>query len=97
VRDKKVMELEEAIRRMTSLPAQKFQLHDRGLLQPGMAADIVIFDEQKVIDLSSFENPHAYSIGFEYVIVNGKITVDQQKHNGTRAGKILYGPGKLKS
>lgn len=97
VREKKVMELEEAIRRMTSLPAQKFQLHDRGLLQPGMAADIVIFDEQKVIDLSSFEKPHAYSIGFEYVIVNGKITVDQQKHNGTRAGKILYGPGKLKS
>lgn len=97
VREKKVMELEEAIRRMTSLPAQKFQLHDRGLLQSGMAADIVIFDEQKVIDLSSFEKPHAYSIGFEYVIVNGKITVDQQKHNGTRAGKILYGPGKLKS
>jgi N-acyl-D-amino-acid deacylase len=97
VRDKKVMELEEAIRRMTSLPAQKFQLHDRGLLQPGMAADIVIFDEQKVLDLSSFEKPHAYSIGFEYVIVNGKVTVDQQKHNGTRAGKILYGPGKLKS
>jgi len=97
VREKKVMELEEAIRRMTSLPAQKFQLHDRGLLQPGMAADIVIFDEQKVLDLSSFEKPHAYSIGFEYVIVNGKVTVDQQKHNGTRAGKILYGPGKLKS
>jgi N-acyl-D-amino-acid deacylase len=94
VREEKVLSLEEAVRRMTSLPAQKFQLKDRGLLKEGYAADIVIFDDQKVKDLSTFEKPHAYSTGFHYVIVNGVITVENEKHNGNRAGKALYGPGK---
>ncbi len=94
VRDEKVLSLEEAIRRMTSLPAQKFQLKDRGLLKEGMAADIVIFDENEVKDVSTYEKPHAYSKGFHYVIVNGVLTVDNEKHNGARAGKALYGPGK---
>lgn len=93
VRDEKVISLEEAIRRMTSLPAQKFQLPDRGLLRKGYAADIVIFDEKEVKDISTFEKPHAYSKGFHYVIVNGILTVDKEKHNGSRAGKALYGPG----
>ena len=93
VREEKVISLEEAIRRMTSLPAQKFQLQDRGLLLPGYAADIVIFDEKEVKDISTFEKPHAYSKGFHYVIVNGAVTVENEKHNGTRAGKALYGPG----
>jgi N-acyl-D-amino-acid deacylase len=93
VRDEKVISLEEAIRRMTSLPAQKFQLQDRGLLLPGYAADIVIFTEKDVRDISTFEKPHAYSKGFHYVIVNGVLTVENEKHNGTRAGKALYGPG----
>jgi N-acyl-D-amino-acid deacylase len=94
VRDEKVLSLEEAIRRMTSLPAQKFQLKDRGLLEEGYAADIVIFDENEVKDISTYESPHAYSKGFHYVIVNGVLTVDNEKHNGARAGKALYGPGK---
>lgn len=94
VREEKVLSLEEAVRRMTSLPAQKFQLNDRGLLKEGYAADIVIFDESKVKDLSTFEKPHAYSTGFYYVIVNGILTVDHEKHNGVRAGKALYGAGK---
>jgi N-acyl-D-amino-acid deacylase len=94
VREEKVISLEEAIRRMTSLPAQKFQLKDRGLLKEGMAADIVIFDENEVKDVSTYEQPHAYSKGFHYVIVNGVLTVDNEKHNGARAGKALYGPGK---
>jgi N-acyl-D-amino-acid deacylase len=94
VRDEKVISLEEAIRRMTSLPAQKFQLKGRGILKEGMAADIVVFDENEVKDLSTYEQPHAYSKGFHFVIVNGAITVDNEKHNGTRAGKALYGPGK---
>jgi N-acyl-D-amino-acid deacylase len=89
VREQKIISLEEAIRRMTSLPAQKFNLKDRGLLKEGMAADIVVFDEKIVNDLATFEKPHAYSIGFEYVIVNGALTVDQAKHNGTRSGKSL--------
>lgn len=93
VREEKIIGLEEAIRRMTSLPAQKFQLKDRGLLIPGYAADIVIFDAETVQDMSVFEHPHAYSKGFEYVIVNGGITVDQAKHTGARNGRFLYGPG----
>lgn len=96
VREEKVISLEEAIRRMTSLPAQKFQLKDRGLLKEGMAADIVIFDEKEVKDVSTFENPHAYSKGFHFVIVNGVLTVENEKHLGLRAGKALYGPGFIK-
>lgn len=93
VREEKVITLEEAIRRMTSLPAQKFQLHDRGLLKEGMAADIVIFKESEVQDVSTFAKPHAYSKGFYYVIVNGILTVENEKHTGVRAGHSLYGPG----
>lgn len=93
VREEKVISLEEAIRRMTSLPAQKFQLSDRGLLKEGMAADIVVFDENTVKDVSTFERPHAYSTGFQFVIVNGILTVDAGVHNGTRAGRPLYGNG----
>jgi N-acyl-D-amino-acid deacylase len=89
VREQKVISLEEAIRRMTSLPAQKFQLYDRGLLREGYAADLVIFNENEVSDMATFEKPHAYSKGFQYVIVNGKITVDNGKHNGTRNGMAL--------
>jgi N-acyl-D-amino-acid deacylase len=89
VREEKVLSLEEAIRRMTSLPAQKFQLKDRGLLREGMAADIVIFDEQQVQDMSTFEKPHAYSRGFHFVIVNGALTVENEKHLGVRAGISL--------
>ncbi len=90
VREEKVISLEEAIRRMTSLPAQKFQLKDRGLLREGYAADMVVFDEKEVKDLSTFEKPHAYSTGFKYVIVNGRLTVSEGKHTGARAGKALY-------
>jgi N-acyl-D-amino-acid deacylase len=93
VRDEKIIGLEEAIRRMTSLPAQKFQLKDRGLLLPGFAADIVVFDADKVQDESQYDHPHAYSKGFTYVLVNGNVTVDQSKHTGSRSGKFLYGPG----
>lgn len=91
VRDEKVISLEEAIRRMTSLPAQKFQLNNRGLLQQGHAADIVIFNDKEVIDMATFDKPHAYSKGFRYVLVNGVMTVENEKHTGARAGKALYG------
>ncbi len=89
VREEKVIRLEEAIRRMTSLPATKFKLKDRGLLLEGMAADIVIFNEQTVTDRSTFDQPHQYSSGFSYVLVNGQITVDEGQHTGVRAGKAL--------
>ncbi|MBS1758667.1 MAG: D-aminoacylase [Bacteroidetes bacterium] len=93
VREEKVISLEEAIRRMTSLPAQKFQLYDRGLLREGYVADIVVFDENTVTDMATYDKPHAYSKGFDYVIVNGAITVESGTHNGIRAGKALYGKG----
>lgn len=91
VRDEKVIGLEEAIRRMSSLAAQKFGLTDRGLLKEGMAADIVIFDEKTVTDLATFDKPHAYSRGFKYVLVNGIITVEDEKHTGARGGTVLRG------
>ncbi|MEO7311042.1 MAG: D-aminoacylase [Chitinophagaceae bacterium] len=93
VREEKVLSLEEAVRRMTSLPAQKFQLKDRGLIKAGMAADIVVFDEKTVADLSTFDNPHQYSTGFQFVVVNGKLVVENGKHNGVRSGVTLRGPG----
>lgn len=93
VRDEKVISLEEAVRRMTSLPAQKFGLKERGLLREGFAADIVIFNEATVQDLSTYEKPHAYSKGFEYVVVNGKLVVDGGQHTGTRSGRALRGQG----
>jgi N-acyl-D-amino-acid deacylase len=94
VREEKILSLEEAIRRMTSLPAQKFGLYDRGLIRSGMAADIIIFNDKTVQDLSSFEKPHQYSTGFHFVLVNGALVVDNGKHTGTRSGKPLYGAGR---
>jgi len=85
--------LEEAIRRMTSLPAQKFQLRDRGMLREGMAADLVVFSETEVIDQSTFSKPHAYSSGFKFVIVNGKLVIEDGRHTGVRNGMVLHGPG----
>lgn len=96
VRESKTLTLEDAIRRMTSLPAQKFGFTDRGLLRKGMAADLVVFDPATVEDVSTYEKPHAYSTGFNYVLVNGKLTVEHSKHTGARNGKILYGPGSSK-
>jgi N-acyl-D-amino-acid deacylase len=89
VREEKIISLEEAVRRMTSLPAQKFKLMDRGLIHEGFAADIVIFDEKEVTDLSTYEKPHAYSAGFRFVLVNGVPVVEEGKHNGNRSGKTL--------
>lgn len=93
VRDEKVISLEDAIRRMSSLAAQKFGLKDRGLLLPNYAADIVVFSEEEVNDKATFQKPHAYSTGFKYVIVNGQMVVENEKHLGTRSGKALYGQG----
>ncbi len=89
VRQKKIIPLEEAIRRMTSLPAQKFKLAERGLLQPGRVADVLVFDENTIIDVSTYDRPHQYSRGMKYVIVNGETVVENEKHTGLRAGKVL--------
>lgn len=97
VREDKIITLEEAVRRMTSLPAQKFGFKDRGLLREGFRADIVIFDPQTVMDKATYEQPHAYSLGFSNVIVNGKITLDKNGHTGAKGGRVIWGPGKEKS
>ncbi|MBY0477274.1 MAG: D-aminoacylase [Chitinophagaceae bacterium] len=92
VREQQIISLEEAVRRMTSLPAQKFQLKDRGLIKEGMAADILLFNEAEVTDKATFENPHQFSAGFKYILVNGQLVIDAGKHNGIRSGKALFGP-----
>lgn len=94
VRELKVIPLEEAIRKMTSLPAQTFRLKDRGLLRNGYAADIVIFDERSIADRATFEAPHQYPDGFSAVIVNGRLVFDGKKMTGAKPGQAIYGPGK---
>jgi N-acyl-D-amino-acid deacylase len=84
-----VLRLEDAIRKMTSYTAQTHGFTDRGLLRPGLAADITIFDPDKIEDMATFENPVQYPRGIEYVIVNGVVTVEHGRYNGSRAGKIL--------
>ncbi|MCG3160976.1 MAG: N-acyl-D-glutamate deacylase [Acidobacteria bacterium] len=93
VREKKLVGLEEAIRKMTSLPAQTFNLWDRGLLRPGMAADIVIFDEKTIADRATFEQPKQYAVGVDYVIVNGQVVIEKGSHNGAKPGRALRGRG----
>ncbi len=89
VREEKVMSLEEAIRRMTSLPADKFNIKQRGLIKDGFIADIVVFDENEVTDMATFENPHQFSKGFKYIFVNGALTIDNGLHNGARKGLAI--------
>ena len=94
VREKGVLKLEEAIRKMTSLPAQVFSLKDRGLIKEGMFADITIFDYENIKDKATFSNPHQYGEGFSYIIINGKIVIENDKYTGALPGMVLYGPGK---
>lgn len=94
VRNLKIISLEDAVRKMSSLPAQTFGLRDRGLIRENFAADLVIFDEGKVSDRATFENPHQYAIGFSSVIVNGKLVFDGEKMTGVFSGQPLYGSGK---
>lgn len=89
VREKGVLSLEEAIRKMTSLPAWRLGLDDRGLIGPGMWADIVVFDPDTVTDKSTFLDPHQYSEGFEYVLINGEVVIDQGEYTGILAGQVL--------
>ena len=88
-RDQKQLKLEEAVRKLTSLPANTFKLKGRGMLKVGYAADVVIFDPKEVRDNATFKRPHAYSTGFKYVIVNGRIVVENDRHNGAGPGQII--------
>ena len=94
VREEKVLTLEDAVRKMTSLPAQTLRLKDRGLLKEGYWADVVIFDPAVVSDPATYETPQQYAKGVPYVLVNGAVVIDRGNHTGVRAGRVLYGPGK---
>ena len=94
VREKKTLTLEEAVRKMTSFPAARLKLTDRGILRPGMKADIVIFDPAIVRDTATFEKPHAYAEGFSHVLVNGQVVFENGTMTAARPGRVLYGPGK---
>ena len=93
VRDRNILSLEEAIRKMTSLPAHILSINKRGLLREGYYADITIFDPETVIDKATFEDPHQYAVGINTVLVNGVIVVENGLHNGNRPGRVLRGPG----
>jgi N-acyl-D-amino-acid deacylase len=92
VRERHVITMEEAIHKMSGMPAARLNLGDRGLIKPGMKADIVVFDPDKVIDKATFEKPHQYSEGFLDVLVNGKFALLDGKVTTERPGRVLYGP-----
>jgi N-acyl-D-amino-acid deacylase len=89
VREKKVLTLEQAIYKMTGRPARKLQLKNRGLLNKGFQADIVVFDENQIIDTATFENPHQYPKGIQHVLVNGQPVISNGEHTGRLPGKVL--------
>jgi len=89
VRELKLLKLEEAIRRMTTLPANVFQIPNRGELRVGGRADIVVFDPRKIQDLATFQDPHRYATGFAAVIVNGVVVVKDDEHTGARPGMVI--------
>ena len=94
VREKKVISLEEAIRKMTSWPATRYRLASRGTIKEGNWADVVIFDYDKIQDRATYEKPLVSPVGIDHVLVNGQIVIDNGKHTGARPGKVLYGPGR---
>jgi N-acyl-D-aspartate/D-glutamate deacylase len=88
-RDEKLFTLEEAIRKMTSLPARRVGLFDRGVIKPGMAADLVVFDPAAIRDVATFEAPLQYSEGVEHVVVNGRVVLESKVLTAERPGRVL--------
>jgi N-acyl-D-aspartate/D-glutamate deacylase len=91
VRDEKVITMEEAVRKMTSANAAKIGVYDRGVIRPGMWADISVFDPATVIDNSTWDKPHQYATGIEYVLVNGQLVLAKGQHTNARPGQIIHG------
>jgi dihydroorotase/N-acyl-D-amino-acid deacylase len=89
VRERNVLTLEDAIRKMTSFPAQRMRINDRGVLRPGMKADIAVFDPARVRDMATFEKPHQYPEGILSVVVNGQLVFDGKAMTSARPGKVL--------
>jgi N-acyl-D-amino-acid deacylase len=93
VRDEKIIPLQEAVRRLTSLPAKNLKLQKRGELKKGYFADVVVFDPEKIQDHATFEKPHQYSTGVEHVFVNGVQVLKNGEHTGAKPGRVVRGPG----
>lgn len=93
VREERLLALEEAIRKMTSQPAARVGLTDRGILRPGMMADVVVFDPATIRDVATFEDPNHYSVGVKHVLVNGAAVIADGKMTAARPGRALRGPG----
>ncbi|MBS0422755.1 MAG: D-aminoacylase [Proteobacteria bacterium] len=93
VRKRHVLTLEDAIRKMTSWPAARMRLYDRGSLREGLKADLTLFNFDTIQDTATYENPQGYPTGVDYVIVNGQLVIDQGQHNGAKPGTVLRGPG----
>ncbi|HEU4878028.1 MAG TPA: D-aminoacylase [Gemmatimonadaceae bacterium] len=93
VRDEKIIPMEEAIRRLSALPAHNLKIKDRGQLKPGYFADIAVFDPRTVADSATFEKPHQYSTGMVHVFVNGKQVLKNGEHTGAKPGQVVRGPG----
>lgn len=93
VREDRVLTLEDAVRKMTSLPAQRLGHLDRGQVRPGFYADLVLFKAETVAERATFENSEQFPVGIDYVVVNGTLVIDQGRHTGAKPGKVLYGPG----
>lgn len=93
VRDLGLVRLEDAVRRATSLPAQRLNIRERGLLREGYFADVVVFDPEKIRDVATYEKPHQYSVGIHYVVVNGEIVLDKGTITDARPGRVVRGPG----
>lgn len=96
VREEKVITLQEAIRRLSGLPATNLGLDHRGFLKAGMFADVVVFDPATIADRATFENPHQYSVGVKHVFVNGTQVLKDGEHTNSKPGRALWGPGKVK-
>ncbi len=93
VRDEKVIPLEEAVRKLSALPASNLGIKKRGMLKVGNYADVVLFDPEKIQDHATFENPHQYATGMIHVLVNGTIVLEDGEHTGAKPGKVVRGPG----
>jgi N-acyl-D-aspartate/D-glutamate deacylase len=95
VRERKLIPLEEAVRRLTGLPANNLGLEARGFLKEGMYADVVVFDPATIADRATFENPHQYAVGVRHVLVNGVPVLRNGEHTGALPGRALHGPGRV--
>jgi N-acyl-D-amino-acid deacylase len=96
-RDEKVLTMEEAVRKLSGLPATNLGLEGRGFLKEGMFADVVIFDPATIADRATFEKPHQYSVGMKHVFVNGVQVLRDGEHTGATPGRAVWGPGKKRA